>query len=164
MQLFPVLSPQEDPSPLRVTSGTPFPASGRRSTSEPLESPLFLLSTAVLTYHNNAEGTGVNASETQLEAPPTSARRIVREGLHHLGQDGQISLPQPLVVAGRYHRDRPQHHPQAAGVHDIVLVRHRERLALRHRQQPPRATGAVLLVPQLHHALLNRVHARHQHQ
>ena len=90
----------------------------RRPLLEALEQRL-VLSTNVLTFHNDITNSGLNASETQLTSANVKVGTFGK--LFSDTLDGQV-YAQPLVDTGVTIASGPNTTSGAAGVHDVVLV------------------------------------------
>src|SRR5262249_40419238 len=110
--------PMQRISPLRRDVHRPHRSTRRRPTFEGLE-PRLVLSTNVLTFHNDLASSGLNSTETQLT--PANVQ------VGHFGKrfatavDGQV-YAQPLVDTGVTIAAGPNTAAGAAGVHDVVFV------------------------------------------
>ena len=91
----------------------------RRPLLEGLEQRL-LLSTNVLTYHNDIASTGLNASETQL-TPGQRQGRLVRQAVRHRRWTAR-STPSPWSIPASRSPAGPNTIAGAAGLHDVVFV------------------------------------------
>src|SRR5690242_17167157 len=90
----------------------------QRAILEALESRR-LLSTSVLTYHNDIASTGLNNAETSLT--PTNVKVGTFGKIYSDALDGQV-YAQPLVDPGVTISNGVNTQSGAAGVHDVVFV------------------------------------------
>jgi hypothetical protein len=114
-------------------------ARAARGVFEVLE-PRWALSVGVLTYHNDAAGTGLNAAETALT--PANVNTATFGKLFATALDGFV-YAQPLVAPGLTIAAGPNTTAGAAGLHDVVFAA-TEHDSLYAIDADPKGTGTVL--------------------